>query len=139
MAGAAIVALLCAAAAMGRPEGPVARLDPAGVGHYAQPATSSFARYSRRPGARRQAWMRAHYWRMRAYSPYFDSRTHWYPNAWFYRDAYALYRGVLPSRDRPRPGPPAGARAPGVDPARRPRPPALHPLRLRARHVSAVR
>lgn len=101
MAGAAIVALLCAPAAMGRPEGPVARLDPAGVVHYAKPATSSFDRYSRRPSARRQAWMRAHYWRMRAYSPYFDSRTRWYANAWFYRDAYALYRGRRQAREHP--------------------------------------
>jgi hypothetical protein len=86
---------------MGRPEGPRARVDPAGVVHYAKPATSSFDRYSRRPSARRQAWMRAHYWRMRAYSPYFDSRTRWYPNAWFYRDAYALYRGRRPAREHP--------------------------------------
>ena len=86
---------------MGRPEGPVARLDPAGVVHYAKPATSSFDRYSRRPSARRQAWMRAHYWRMRAYSPYFDSRTRWYGNAWFYRDAYALFRGRRPAREHP--------------------------------------
>jgi hypothetical protein len=101
MAGAAIAALLCVSAALGRPEGPVARLDPAGVVHYAKPATSSFDRYSRRPSARRQAWMRAHYWRMRAYSPYFDSRTRWYGNAWFYRDAYALYRGRRSAREHP--------------------------------------
>jgi hypothetical protein len=37
--------------------------------------------------------MREHYWRMRAYSPYFDSRTAWYPRAWFYKDAYAIYPG----------------------------------------------
>lgn len=85
---------------MGRSEG--ASADPAGVVHYAKPATSSFDRYLRHPSARRQAWMRAHYWRMRAYSPYFDSRTRWYANAWFYRDAYALYRGSRLAREHPR-------------------------------------
>ena len=37
--------------------------------------------------------MRDHYWRMRTYSPYFDSRTSWYGGAWAYKDAYAIYRG----------------------------------------------
>ena len=46
-----------------------------------------------RPERARTQWMRDHYWRMRAYSPYFDSRTTWYPGAWAYRDAYAIYRG----------------------------------------------
>ena len=41
----------------------------------------------------RQEWMRAHYWRMRAYSPYFDTRPRWFRNAWVYQDAYAIYRG----------------------------------------------
>jgi hypothetical protein len=101
MAAAAVLALLCAPPAMGRPEAPRALADPEGVVHYAKPAASSFDRYTRRPNARRQAWMRAHYWRMRAYSPYFDARTHWYWNAWFYRDAYALYRGRRPAREHP--------------------------------------
>jgi hypothetical protein len=38
-----------------------------------------------------QAWMREHYDRMLTYSPYFDSRLAWYPNAWVYKDSYAIY------------------------------------------------
>ena len=37
--------------------------------------------------------MRDKYWRMRAYSPYFDSRTAWYSRAWSYKDAMAIYPG----------------------------------------------
>lgn len=39
------------------------------------------------------AFLRQHFWRMVAYSPYFDDKTSWYPNAWVYKDAYAIYRG----------------------------------------------
>ena len=35
--------------------------------------------------------MRDHYWRMRAYAPYFDSRLSWYGDAWAYQDLYAIY------------------------------------------------
>jgi hypothetical protein len=36
--------------------------------------------------------MRSHYWRLRAYAPYFDSRLAWYADAWAYQDLYAIYR-----------------------------------------------
>lgn len=54
-------------------------------------AQSSFDVHTRSPTERQQRWMRAHYFRMLTYSPYFDSRTSWYPRAWEYRDAYAIY------------------------------------------------
>jgi hypothetical protein len=53
-------------------------------------ADSDFDRYSKRPSESRQAFMRKHYERMQTYSPYFDERTSWYPNAWLYKDSYAL-------------------------------------------------
>ncbi len=53
-------------------------------------AKSDFDRWTKRPGAAQQAWMRDHYDRMLAYSPYFDSRLAWFPNAWVYKDSYAL-------------------------------------------------
>jgi Hypothetical glycosyl hydrolase family 15 len=65
----------------------------AGVIHYAKSAGSSFDRYTWSPSASLQAWMRDHYWRMRAYTPYFDSRTSWFDDAWFYKDSYAIYTG----------------------------------------------
>ncbi len=81
--------LVCAQGAFGAAPG----ADRAGVVHFAKSADSTFDQYSQAPSPARQAWMRAKYWRMRAYSPYFDTRTAWYARAWFYKDSYAIYPG----------------------------------------------
>jgi hypothetical protein len=47
------------------------------------------------------AWMREHFSRMITYSPFFDSRTSWYPNAWVYQDAYAIYVGSALAKEHP--------------------------------------
>jgi hypothetical protein len=57
-----------------------------------QSAESSFDVFTRNPGADQRQWMRDHYARMKTWAPYFDSRLDWYPNAWAYKDAYAIYR-----------------------------------------------
>jgi len=62
----------------------------AGVVHFEKIASSDFDREDRRSNA---AWIRSHFSRMITYAPFFDSRTRWYPGAWAYRDAYALYLG----------------------------------------------
>lgn len=56
-------------------------------------AESSFNEYTDAPSPATKEWLRTHFWRILAFSPYFDSRTSWYPNAWAYRDAYAVYNG----------------------------------------------
>src|ERR1051326_7467324 len=38
-----------------------------------------------------QQWLQQHFSRMEVYSPYFDSRNSWYPNALVYVNAYAIY------------------------------------------------
>ncbi len=53
-------------------------------------ADRDFDRYSRRPGKSTVSFMRDHYLRMQVYSPYFDTRTSWYPNGWVYKNSYAL-------------------------------------------------
>jgi hypothetical protein len=53
-------------------------------------ADSDFDSYSRQPDRRVQRWMRQNYVRMQTYSPYFDSRLQWYPDAWVYKDSYAI-------------------------------------------------
>jgi hypothetical protein len=67
-------------------------LDPAPAGkvRFYNIADSDFDRYSKNPNKRTQAWMRAAFTRMQTYSPYFDKRLRWYPNAWVYKDSYAL-------------------------------------------------
>jgi hypothetical protein len=54
-------------------------------------AGSSFNGYTQSPSLAQQQWMQDHYWRMRVYAPYFDSRLSWFPDAWFYQDLYAVY------------------------------------------------
>src|SRR3954469_18425530 len=81
--------LVCAQGAFGAAPG----ADRAGVVHFAKSADSTFDQYSQAPSPARQAWMRTKYWRIRAYSPYFDTRTAWYQRAWFYKDSYAIYPG----------------------------------------------
>jgi hypothetical protein len=43
-----------------------------------------------RPSASAAAWMRERYFRMVVYSPYFDSRLHWYGRGWVYTDLYGI-------------------------------------------------
>jgi len=91
-----MISLLCALSLLGCADsafGSAPARDRAGVVHFAKSADSSFDRFSYAPSAARQQWMRDHYWRMRAYSPYFDSRTQWFQGAWFYKDSYAIYPG----------------------------------------------
>ena len=66
---------------------------PAGRVNLAQAAESSFDRYTLDPRPAEQRWMSDHYWRLRTYAPYFDSRLSWFGGAWAYYDAYAIYRG----------------------------------------------
>ena len=75
------------------PLGTSSRVAPASAGRvlFTKGANSSFDPYTKSPSAAQQQWMRDHYTRMLTYSPYFDSRTSWFPRAWVYRDAYALY------------------------------------------------
>jgi len=54
-------------------------------------ASSDFDRFTRAPSLVLQAWMQTHYWRALAYPPYFDSRLSWFPDAWAYKDLYAIY------------------------------------------------
>ena len=45
--------------------------------------------------------MKAHYWRMRAYAPYFDSRLSWAPKTWAYQSAYAINPGSTVDTQHP--------------------------------------
>jgi hypothetical protein len=70
-----------------------ASADSAGAVHFVRAADSGFDQYTSNPAPEAQTWLRDHMWRMTAWSPYFDSRTSWYPQAWMYDDAYAIYKG----------------------------------------------
>jgi putative glycosyl hydrolase-like family 15 (GHL15) protein len=70
---------------------PAAGAADAGTVHLARGAESNFDAYTRSPNTAQQDFMRARYWRMRVYAPYWDSRLSWYRDGWVYQDAYAIY------------------------------------------------
>jgi hypothetical protein len=70
-----------------------ASAETAGTVHFVRAADSGFDSFTSSPTLEQQAWLRAHMWRMTAWSPYFDQKTSWYPQAWMYKDAYAIYKG----------------------------------------------
>ncbi len=74
---------------------------PAGTVHFVGLADSGFDKFTSNPTATSQEWLRAHMWRMIAWSPYFDGRTSWYPNGWVYDDSYAIYRGSSQASEHP--------------------------------------
>lgn len=64
-------------------------------------ADSDFDEWTENPTDQQKQFMRDNYYRMLTYSPYFDSRLSWYPNAWEYIDAYAIYRTSGLAADHP--------------------------------------
>jgi hypothetical protein len=64
---------------------------PAGKVNFSRLASSSLDPYTSAPTVTQQQWFQTHFTRMVVYSPYFDSRTSWYPNAQVYQDLYAIY------------------------------------------------
>jgi len=83
----------------------VALADPGepkpGTVRFVRIANSAFDRYTKNPSTSEQQWMRAKYWRMLAYSPYFDSRLTWFRAAWVYKDLYAIYVGSALAAEHP--------------------------------------
>jgi hypothetical protein len=89
----ALVALaLLAATLVATAPTAAAQAGEAGSVQFAKAAEASFDAFTQNPSNDQKQWMRSHYERMRAYAPYFDSRLSWFPDAWAYQDAYAIYR-----------------------------------------------
>lgn len=53
--------------------------------------------YTDNPSSSQKTWINNNWDRMMVYSPYFDSRTSWYPNGWLYIDSYAIYNSAVSS------------------------------------------
>jgi hypothetical protein len=99
-------ALLCAGLAVALPltvSAPLASAagPEAGSVHFARAAEASLDRYTSSPSAAQATFMRERFWRMRTYAPYFDERLSWYPDAWTYRDLYAVYRDDRLAQEHP--------------------------------------
>ncbi len=63
----------------------------AGNVRFIRQATSSLDPYTSSTTTTQQQWFQTHFYRMTVYSPYFDDKLSWYPNAGFYKDLYAIY------------------------------------------------
>jgi len=66
-----------------------------------QHTSPAFDAVTNRPTAGAAAWMRARYFRMVVFSPYFDSRLWWYGRGWVYDDLYGIYPGSQVERRHP--------------------------------------
>lgn len=64
-------------------------------------ARSDFDAWTAEPSPGQIQFMRKNYDRMKTYSPYFDERLDWFPNAWVYRDSMAIYPDSQIYRDHP--------------------------------------
>jgi len=71
---------------------PVALADNAeGVVNFFVATKGDFTAWTDNPTQQQKEKMREYYTRVLAWSPYFDSRLSWLPQAWEYKDAYAVY------------------------------------------------
>lgn len=56
-------------------------------------AQSNFDSFTSAPSPAQEQWMQQNFGRMAVFSPYFDTRTSWYPNAYVYQDLYGVLQG----------------------------------------------
>lgn len=82
-------------------EGKGTQIPASGKVKFFKHANTAFDDYTANPDAKQQQWMQDHYPRMLTYTPYFDARLSWYPNAWFYLDSYAIYVNSDTARKHP--------------------------------------
>lgn len=75
--------------------------DPEGVVNFFVATKSDFTRWTDNPTAEQKERMREYYSRVLAWSPYWDSRLSWFPAAWEYKDAYAVYPESTTLREHP--------------------------------------
>ena len=83
--------------------GSAAQAQPSSPGHvnYVATAGPSFDSFTYAPDVSLQQWMQSHFSWMVAYTPYFNRRTSWYPNAYAYVDLYAVYPGSWQQKAHP--------------------------------------
>jgi hypothetical protein len=72
---------------------PASSTATAGAVNFFARTSSSNSSYLNNPTAARKSWIGRRFWHALTYSPFFDSRTSWYPKAWVYKDLFAIYKG----------------------------------------------
>ncbi|MBZ5577306.1 MAG: hypothetical protein LAP40_12165 [Acidobacteriia bacterium] len=71
----------------------MAQIPSPGHVNYVANAGASFDSYTYAPSLSQQQWFLDHFANMVVYTPYFDIRTAWYPNAYAYMDLYGIQKG----------------------------------------------
>lgn len=74
---------------------------PPGHVNFLEYAQAEFDPFTQSPNGSQVQWMDQNLAAMVVWSPYFDTRTSWYPNAYFYQDLYAIYPGTWPQSAHP--------------------------------------
>jgi len=96
-AGALLLALLCVPLALtigpSRGQDTPPQIAGAGRVRLVISTTPQWDLYTRNPSKAMRQWLRDNSWRILTFSPYFDSRLNWDPDAWVYQDLYAIYPG----------------------------------------------
>ena len=73
------------------PSPPPAFAPSAGRVQFMEKTSPSTDQYTNNPAPDQQQWFRDHWQRAIVYASYWDSKNSWYPQAWVYQDAYAIY------------------------------------------------
>src|SRR5947199_31346 len=73
----------------------------AGKVTYQRLAAPELDAYTNRPTPATQQWFRTHFARMAVFSPYFDTKTSWYPDGLVYANLYGIPRESPVLRDHP--------------------------------------
>jgi hypothetical protein len=77
-----------------------AQNDPGRV-YYQRLASPDLDPYTNQPNASERRWLTTNLWRMGVFSPYFDTKTSWYPNSLAYLDLYGIQRGSWVQQNHP--------------------------------------
>lgn len=69
--------------------------QPGTEGHvnYLEYAQSWFDPFTQAPDGAMQQWFQTHFYEMVGWSPYFDTKTSWFPNTLVYQDLYGILQG----------------------------------------------
>ncbi len=78
-------------------------VQPGDPGHvyFQRLADPRLDRYTNSPGTLQKEWFREHFFRMAVFSPYFDAKTSWYPNALLYFNLYGVEPNSSIVREHP--------------------------------------
>ena len=95
------IAALCAAAAMVAVSSAWAQNSSPGTVNVQMIENPTLDPYTDIPTMADELWFESNLYRMTVYSPYWDTRTAWFPKGLIYQDMYAIYPGTALLAEHP--------------------------------------